>query len=237
MAARESHAKSSGAAREAQLRLDRYSLAEWSRTLLISAGIGIGITLVIGLATPGEYSLLAFAGGALIGAFIGLGAAAIDLYVVTPLERYRRLPIRPLRVLGFFLGGVAGWYLGSLATERLLGFLPWPQVGVGPMLVFGGVAVVVGLLFEAYGRLRVRLELSVAELKEREFAEKELETARAIQRRLLPPDTAQGDGYRLAAVNLPARVVAGDFYDFFRLPDGAVGIAVGDVSGKGMGRA
>jgi serine phosphatase RsbU (regulator of sigma subunit) len=213
----------------------RYSAWEWVRTIAISAGVGVGITLVIGLGSPQVVGAAALIGGALIGACIGLGASSLDFYVVRPLERFAWLPIRPVRMVGFFVGGVAGWLGGSYLAESVLGFQPWPSVGYGPMVVFGGVSVVVGLLFEGYGRLRARLEQSVAELKEREFAEKELETARAIQRRLLPPDTSLGDGYRLAAINLPARVVAGDFYDFFRLPDGTLGVAVADVSGKGMG--
>jgi serine phosphatase RsbU (regulator of sigma subunit) len=212
-----------------------YTAAEWARTLVISAGVGVGITLVIGLASPQHSRWVDFLGGALIGACIGFGAAGLDYWVVRPLERFARVPVRAIRVIAFFAGGVAGWLAGSYAAEALLGFQPWPSVGYSPMWVFGGVSVVVGLLFEAYGRLRNRLEQSVAELKEREFAEKELATARTIQRRLLPPETARGDGYRLAAVNLPARVVAGDFYDYFRLPDGALGVAVADVSGKGMG--
>ena len=39
----------------------------------------------------------------------------------------------------------------------------------------------------------------------------------------------------ISARNLPARFVAGDFYDVFHLPDGAVGLVVADVAGKGMG--
>jgi serine phosphatase RsbU (regulator of sigma subunit) len=213
-------------------------LREWSRTLAISAGVGVGVTIVVSLASD-RYSVAALLGGALIGACIGLGAALVDFYVITPLEpfaaRARWLPLRPLRMVGFFLGGVAGWSVGARLAWWWLGFDPWPRMGPAPMLVFGGIAVVVGLLFEAYGRLRFRLEQSVAELKEREFAEKELATARAIQRRLLPPETAEGNGYRLAALNLPARVVAGDFYDFFPVSDGSLVVAVADVSGKGMG--
>src|SRR5262249_31896433 len=35
----------------------------------------------------------------------------------------------------------------------------------------------------------------------------------------------------------PAREVGGDYYDFLELPDGQLGIAIGDVSGKGVGAA
>jgi sigma-B regulation protein RsbU (phosphoserine phosphatase) len=61
--------------------------------------------------------------------------------------------------------------------------------------------------------------------------------ARELQSRLLPPPEIAGDGYRIAARNLPAHLVAGDFYDSFLLPDGAVGVVVGDVAGKGMAAA
>ena len=76
---------------------------------------------------------------------------------------------------------------------------------------------------------------SVERLKEAEFAEKELELARSIQQRLLPPDAIEGDGYRVSARNLPARFVAGDFYDVFHQADGTVGLVIADVSGKGIG--
>jgi sigma-B regulation protein RsbU (phosphoserine phosphatase) len=99
----------------------------------------------------------------------------------------------------------------------------------------GGVAIVVGLLFYSFGTMRDRLEQSIARIKEQEYAERELTLARSIQSRLLPPQEISGNGYRIAARNVPARFVAGDFYDVFRLADGALGIAVADVSGKGMG--
>ena len=77
--------------------------------------------------------------------------------------------------------------------------------------------------------------VAVEKIKEQEFAEKELALARSIQSRLLPPPELAGSGYRISARNLPARFVAGDFYDVFRLSDGALGVAVADVSGKGIG--
>src|SRR5204862_108249 len=65
--------------------------------------------------------------------------------------------------------------------------------------------------------------------------ERELEMARSIQARLLPPPTMSGEGFSLEARNMAAHYVAGDFYDFIRLDDGSIVIVVADVAGKGMG--
>lgn len=72
-------------------------------------------------------------------------------------------------------------------------------------------------------------------LREQEFSVKELELARDIQCRLLPPPRIEGDGWTLVARNEPARFVAGDFYDVVRHGDGTVDVVVADVSGKGIG--
>lgn len=72
-------------------------------------------------------------------------------------------------------------------------------------------------------------------LVEQERINRELELAAEIQRSLLP---GKGDiGYPVAGVNHPARVVSGDFYDFFSLDDGRICFNLGDVSGKGMNAA
>lgn len=72
-------------------------------------------------------------------------------------------------------------------------------------------------------------------LREQEFSLKELELARDIQCRLLPPPEVAGSGWRVVARNEPARFVAGDFYDVLRPGDGSVGVVVADVAGKGIG--
>lgn len=71
--------------------------------------------------------------------------------------------------------------------------------------------------------------------RKQELSERELTLARTMQQSLLPPPEIEGEGFRIAARNLPARFVAGDFYDVFLLPDGALGIVVADVAGKGVG--
>ena len=61
----------------------------------------------------------------------------------------------------------------------------------------------------------------------------ELETAREIQFRLLPPSLPNLAGVEVGAALEPTKSVGGDFYDFIPMP-GGVGIAMGDVSGKGI---
>ena len=63
--------------------------------------------------------------------------------------------------------------------------------------------------------------------------EKELAMARAVQKSLLPTQLPSILGFTFAADWRPAREVAGDFYDFFSLPDGRWGMVLADVSGKG----
>ena len=65
----------------------------------------------------------------------------------------------------------------------------------------------------------------------------ELEKGRQIQINFLPNQLLQLPGWETAAHFKPARQVAGDFYDFFRLPDGSVGFVVADVCDKGVGAA
>ena len=64
--------------------------------------------------------------------------------------------------------------------------------------------------------------------------EEEIATARKIQRNLLPENPPNLHGWELCASNRPSRDVGGDYHDFLPLPGGHLGIAIGDVSGKGI---
>jgi PAS domain S-box-containing protein len=70
--------------------------------------------------------------------------------------------------------------------------------------------------------------------QERERIEQELRVARLIQHTLLPKSLPELEGHQIAVHYQPAREVGGDFYDFLWLPDGRLGLIVGDVSGKGV---
>ena len=73
-----------------------------------------------------------------------------------------------------------------------------------------------------------------AEVRARERIEQELEVARLIQQNFLPTELPDLPGWQVAAYYRPARAVGGDFYDFIELPDGKVGLVVGDVTDKGV---
>src|SRR5215213_2312706 len=68
----------------------------------------------------------------------------------------------------------------------------------------------------------------------RQSIEQELRMARSIQQALLPQDLPQLEGWQISPYYQPAREVGGDFYDFFELEDGRVGVVEGDATGKGM---
>ena len=72
-------------------------------------------------------------------------------------------------------------------------------------------------------------------LVEQERVRREMELAAEIQRSLLPE--SQNSSFPIHGVNVPARTVSGDFYDFFEIDDGRICFSLGDVSGKGMNAA
>src|SRR5215204_4707039 len=69
---------------------------------------------------------------------------------------------------------------------------------------------------------------------ERERVEQELRVARSIQQASLPKEVPTLGGWRITPFYQPARQVGGDFYDYFELDDGRLGIVVGDATGKGV---
>ena len=84
--------------------------------------------------------------------------------------------------------------------------------------------------------LTMRLEQALDE-RDRLAAElnRDLGLAREIQKSLLPPD--MGKEFPIVGINISARDLSGDFYDYFTLPDGRIYFNLGDVSGKGVNAA
>jgi sigma-B regulation protein RsbU (phosphoserine phosphatase) len=81
----------------------------------------------------------------------------------------------------------------------------------------------------AIGNARVHREAH-----EKRAMENELQNAREVQRVLLPQDNPVLAGFRISGTNLPARIISGDYYDYLKLDEKRFGIAIADVSGKGV---
>jgi phosphoserine phosphatase RsbU/P len=73
-----------------------------------------------------------------------------------------------------------------------------------------------------------------SEVAQRERLNRELEIAREVQQRLFPQKHPVVPGLDYAGHCRPAQGVGGDYYDFINVPDGNFGIAIGDISGKGI---
>jgi sigma-B regulation protein RsbU (phosphoserine phosphatase) len=73
-----------------------------------------------------------------------------------------------------------------------------------------------------------------ADCRSREEILRELATAREVQERLLPQEYPAERGLDCAGLCRPALGVGGDYFDFVRAAHQSLGVAIGDVSGKGM---
>jgi phosphoserine phosphatase RsbU/P len=71
--------------------------------------------------------------------------------------------------------------------------------------------------------------------EQRRVLEKELELSQKVQKALLPQTVPDLPGIEIAAYSQPARIVGGDYFDFFEFKDGSLGFVVADVMGKGLG--
>ena len=99
--------------------------------------------------------------------------------------------------------------------------------------LLGAVASQAGLALE-----NAELTESIRrEIAQRERLDRELEIAREVQQRLFPQTLPVVKGLEFAGYCRPAFGVGGDYYDFIRLQDGCLGVAIGDVSGKGIAAA
>ncbi len=95
----------------------------------------------------------------------------------------------------------------------------------------------VGQLATAFNVMAERLLTSQKERDHRLAMEEELRVAREVQMHLLPDIPLLPGGAAVHATILPAKDVAGDYYDLFRLSDGRLAFLIADVSGKGTSAA
>ena len=89
----------------------------------------------------------------------------------------------------------------------------------------------------SFNSMTASLEKLLVEQKEKERLQSELAIAQEVQGQLFPKSNLQLDSLELFGVCRPARTVSGDYYDFLPLGAEKMGIAVGDISGKGISAA
>src|SRR6266404_9216145 len=73
-----------------------------------------------------------------------------------------------------------------------------------------------------------------SEANEKKRLDHDLEIARDIQRILLPAEAPNVNGFEISGINVPARQVSGDYFDYIKVDDERLGVAIADVSGKGV---
>src|SRR5438477_4121954 len=76
--------------------------------------------------------------------------------------------------------------------------------------------------------------ISYSEANEKKRLDHDLEIARDIQRILLPEKSPAVPGFEIAGINIPAKQVSGDYFDYIRVDENRLGLAIADVSGKGV---
>jgi sigma-B regulation protein RsbU (phosphoserine phosphatase) len=123
--------------------------------------------------------------------------------------------------------------------DKLLGFISLgpkrseePYTGSDVRLL-KSVAAQTGLALENANLMRTIAD----EVAHRERLNREVEIAREVQERLFPQKLPIIAGLDYAGHCRPALGVGGDYYDFLALPKGHLGVAIGDVSGKGIAAA
>jgi serine phosphatase RsbU (regulator of sigma subunit)/anti-sigma regulatory factor (Ser/Thr protein kinase) len=135
--------------------------------------------------------------------------------------------------------------LGMLATFALMTWLLRPvdalregleRIGRGdletPLRVRDHTEL--GMLAAAVNTMANELKEAQTAMVEKERLAHELELAREIQRSILPTQEIRISDYLVDGTQEPAQEVGGDYYDFFPLDGGKVGVAIADVSGKGL---
>ena len=92
-------------------------------------------------------------------------------------------------------------------------------------------------LGRSFNNMAAQLEAMVVVAREKERLQSELEIASEVQNQLFPRTAPVMQTMELAGSCQPARMVSGDYYDYLRLPDGNLALAIGDVAGKGISAA
>ena len=113
-----------------------------------------------------------------------------------------------------------------------LGVLALAIGPIGPAFSQGDFVVFKSIAEQSAFALYNAIIYSMANEKKR--LDHDLEIARDIQRILLPAEAPAINGFQISGINAPARQVSGDYFDYIHVDDERLGVAIADVSGKGV---
>ncbi|UCF69092.1 MAG: PP2C family protein-serine/threonine phosphatase [Acidobacteriota bacterium] len=198
--------------------------------LLVGALVSAGVVLSGGLFDIWfiQQSVL-FAEAVGLSTLVGLRYAFPSMESLSPLLRY-----------GLLLLTLAG----AVFSAALLSVALRPRVlftSLRPFLTLVAVnavlALLVGAALIAWEQLQRTLARALEQVRVKEAFEREMELARDVQRALLPEAPPASEHLDVAFSCRPAALVGGDTLDFLELPEGRLGLSIGDVVGKGMAAA
>jgi phosphoserine phosphatase RsbU/P len=113
-----------------------------------------------------------------------------------------------------------------------LGVLALAQGPIGQPFSQGDSVVFKSIAEQSAFALYNAIIYSMANEKKR--LDHDLEIARDIQRILLPSEAPAINGFQISGINAPARQVSGDYFDYIQVDEERLGVAIADVSGKGV---
>ena len=178
----------------------------------------------------------------------------LEQAVATPVAMESYLRLHPIRRGEGIIGKC--WESGQarvvLPSDNDLGTGEVTSALVGPLVYRRKILGVIGLangpmstpfdeadikVFKAIaeqGAFALYNEVVYLEAGEKKRMDHDLEIAREIQGILLPSTAPEVPGYELSGVNIPARQVSGDYFDYIRMDPTRLGVVIADVSGKGV---
>jgi hypothetical protein len=218
------------------LRLDeRPILARWTRVLAI-------VTVVAGLL---DGALAFFWGSA------GAGMLALDAILTTVMLvvevfpfviiaigiRQRLEPSRWWLAVTAFISQMIDTIADATAAgQRFTHWTLWATVNTPLFTVFGvsfkagdlaGIGLFLSILYAVY-------RFNVEQQARQTVLEQEMQSAREIQRVLIPETLPSLEGFAMSSAYQPAQEVGGDFFQIIHEDEGSTIVALGDVSGKGL---
>jgi len=197
----------------------------------------------------GEYFELAYSSS---GRHVFACSLPADGHLDRLLSHSGPVPIEWLGGIAHILGGAldrdessvlasagADFLVGIPAGERLDGFLcirrrgGYQYLSVGDIRLLRAMVSHAALMLENC-RLSAALAAGDAELHRRDW---EMEIARDVQDRIFPAERPRIPGLDYYGDWRPARGLSGDYLDYFEMAEGNLGLAIGDVAGKGLAAA